>query len=505
MLQPGSMKLRSSASIAASLLLAVGTLFAGTRPHYGGTLRVQSRDSLTSADNIWMAPNSVLAQQLTNALFDRLVEIDANGQVRPSLAVAWKSDAQQRVWEFEIRPNVKLSDGNDLSMKMIAASLSKASIHWKVKAPTQHSITVETEAPSPDLLNLLSLPQNSIASTGDDKSMIGTGPFRLETFQAARRIVLAATDDYWGGRPYLDRVEITMGGSVREQLINRRVDPDDVVELSPDQARTIGYGAQQINAGIPVQRIAVSSPGDLYALVFFSAGAAPSPPTAASRTPVDDPRLREAIALTIDRVAISRVLLQKEDEAASSLLPQWMTGYAFLFDAPPDLEHARKLRNEAFHNAMVSIPLAYDSGDNVARAIAERIAVNAREANISLQVFGEKNLTLDTARNTSAQAVLVRMPLSSNSPAAALFDLGLRAETGRNEVSSASGAPETLFAVEHEMLAGFRIVPVAHVQQIYWLNPQVHDWTVPRAGGWRLSDVWVEPARASSSSAATTR
>jgi peptide/nickel transport system substrate-binding protein len=499
------MKLRYSASIAASLLLAVGTLFAGTRPHYGGTLRVQSRDSVTSPDNIWMTPNTVLAQQLANALFDRLVEIDANGQVRPSLAVAWKTDSQQRVWEFEIRPNVKLSDGSDLSARLVAASLSKASTHWKVTAPTQHSIIVETEAPSPNLLNLLSLPEYSVAATGDDKSTIGTGPFRLETFQAARRIVLTANDDYWGGRPYLDRVEITMGGSVREQLINRRLDPDDVVELSMDQARTIGYGAQQIVAGIPAQRLVVSSPADLYALVFSRAGAAPLPPTAASRMPVDDPRIREAIALTIDRGAISRVLLQKEDEAASSLLPQWMTGYAFLFDAPPDLERPRKLRNEAFHNAMVSLPLAYDSGDNVGRAIAERIAVNAREVNISLQVFGEKNLTLDTAHNTSAQAVLVRIPLSSNAPTAALSDLALRTEASKNEVSNTSGAPESLFAVEHEMLAGFRIVPVAHVQQIYWLSARVHDWTVPRSGGWRLSDVWVEGERATSSSAATLR
>src|SRR5439155_18675399 len=135
----------------------------------------------------------------------------------------------------------------------------------------------------------------------------------------------------------------------------------------------------------------------------------------AAKTFTDDARIREAIALTIDRTAISRVLLQKQAEAAPSLLPQWMTGYNFLFTSQPDIERARKLRNEAVRNGAVSISLAYDVGDNVSRAIAERIAVNAREANITLQTFGEKNLTLDSASNTSAQAVLVRMPLPAAS------------------------------------------------------------------------------------------
>lgn len=490
---------------AASLTLAACLATAGTRPHYGGTLRVQSRDSVVQIDNIFSAPNSVLRQQLAELLFDRLTRVDEGGAARTSLALSWKSDSGSRLWEFHLRTGVTFADGSPMVAADVVRCLSKAAPHWKITSSNPQTILIETETSTPLLPELLSLPEFSIFKTAGDEMMIGTGPFRVEAFQAARRIALAANDDYWGGRPYLDRVEITMGGSVREQLINRRLDQDDVVELSLDQARTIGYGAQS-SPGLPTQRLAATAPSDLYALVFFRAGAQPPPPTAASRTPSDDPRIREAIALTIDRGAISRVLLQRQAEPADSLLPQWMTGYAFLFQSQPDLERARKLRNEAYRNAMVSIPLAYDSGDNVARVIAERIAVNAREVNITLQTFGEKNLTLDSARNTAAQAVLVRLPMSSSSSASALFDLTVRTGLALPAPGTAGvNTAEWLYAAERDALPGFNVVPVAHVPQIYWLNPRVRDWAMPSSGGWHLTDVWIDGERQASTPAAVLR
>lgn len=500
------MKLRSLLSIAVSLSLFAHAAFAGTRPHYGGTLRVQSRDTVTSIDGIWTQPNTVLRQQLSYLLFDRLTTVDDHGAPLPSLAVSWKTDGQQRIWEFQLRKDATFSNGPTLTAADVINAISKAAPQWKVTAQTDR-VTIEAESATPHLPEILALPEFSITKTDTDGSILGSGPFRIDTFQAARRIVLTANDDYWGGRPYLDRVEITMGGSVREELINRRLDVDDVAELSLDQARTIGFGAQSSAAGIGAQRLVVSQASDLYALVFFRAPATAAPLTSPTKAPTDDPRIREAIALTIDRTAISRVLLQKQAEAATALLPQWMTGYEFLFSTPPDLESARKLRADAFRNTPVSIPLAYDAGDNVARAIAERIAVNAHEANITLQTFGEKNLTLDSAINTGAQAVLVGLPLSSSAPVAALIDLDMRSGLPPSIISQAAASAnlEALYAAERAALEGFRIIPVAHVPQIYWLNPRVRDWTIPSNGGWRLQDVWVEGERPVSSPAAILR
>src|SRR5881628_2328812 len=122
-LRPKSMKLPFLASIAASGLLLTATSIAGTRPHYGGTLRIQSRDSVTSLDDIYAAPNTVLKQQLAENLFNRLTRIDESGNPLPALATAWKSDQQQRVWEFQLRSDVIFSNGAMLTSGDVVQSI----------------------------------------------------------------------------------------------------------------------------------------------------------------------------------------------------------------------------------------------------------------------------------------------------------------------------------------------------------------------------------------------
>ena len=63
----------------------------------------------------------------------------------------------------------------------------------------------------PDLLEQLALPASAIFRKSDAGAMIGTGPFRITAWEPGRRLTLAAFDDYWGGRPYLDAVAIEFG------------------------------------------------------------------------------------------------------------------------------------------------------------------------------------------------------------------------------------------------------------------------------------------------------
>ena len=59
-----------------------------------------------------------------------------------------------------------------------------------------------------------------------------------------------------------------------------------------------------------------------------------------------DPRFTQALSLAIDRAAIVNVLLQRQGEPAGSLLPQWLSGYAFLFPAEVNVVDAKKIRAE---------------------------------------------------------------------------------------------------------------------------------------------------------------
>jgi len=69
---------------------------AGTRPRYGGTARVQVKETLTSLDVIAGKPGTSLRQELAMLIFDRLIQLDEHGAPQPGLAETWTPDPQHR-------------------------------------------------------------------------------------------------------------------------------------------------------------------------------------------------------------------------------------------------------------------------------------------------------------------------------------------------------------------------------------------------------------------------
>src|SRR2546425_4347839 len=160
-----------------------------------------------------------------------------------------------------------------------------------------------------------------------------------------------------------------MGVIPQQQLIDLELGKADIVEPGPDQVRLASQSGGKTWSSLPVESLALVSLRD--------------------RPAVQEARLRQAMAFSIDRAAIWSVLLQRQGEVAGGLLPQWLSGYAFLFSTPVDLERAKQLRSEVSATQRASrgpIRVAYDFNDSLARSVAERIAVNAREAGIAAQV-----------------------------------------------------------------------------------------------------------------------
>jgi len=453
---------------ASSLLLCLGAAGA-TRPHYGGRLRVEMQAAPNSLDPTAperYAPYAVARARIAELTFDRLVRLDANAQPQPQLATAWQHDAGYKRWEFQLRPGVKLHDGSPLTPQIVAEALAAANFAWRVRA-TADTVIVESDSPLPGLLADLATTRYSIVKRDGDR-LIGSGPFRLAQWQPGQRAALTASEDYWGGRPYLDGVEIQMGRSLRDQQIDLQTGRADVVEVAPDQVR------RSAQAGL---RVAQSQPVDLVALVFT-----PGAPAA------DDARRREALARSLDRAAIATVLLQRQGEPAASLLPQWMSGYAFLFPAAPDLARARQLRAEL--PAALPLTLAFDSADPLGQAIAERIALDAREAGLTVRAFGE----MMSARPGNADVRLVRVRLGSPDPGAALAEAAAALDLAPPARGAGLADPQQLYESERALLEDFRVVPLFHLPEACALSPRVHDWKEEPAGDWRLEDVWVEGA-----------
>jgi peptide/nickel transport system substrate-binding protein len=298
---------------------------------------------------------------------------------------------------------------------------------------------------------------------------VGSGGFRVTAWEPGKRASLAANDDYRGGRPFVDSIEIQMGRPARERLLDVELGKTDFAEIAPEQARAAA------DRGVRVSR---SQQDELLALVFPIAGDGK-----------DDARVREAIARAVDRAAIVNFILQKEGESAGGLLPQWSSGTAFLFSTAADARGAKEIWSQIAGSPR--LVLGYDSADSLEKSVAERVVVNAREAGISLAL---KN----TAMGAPAGMRLMRLRMSSREPRLALagFLEQLAPMTGIDAATLSNVAsPQEIYDRERAIVESYRVIPLVWLPQVYGLSSRVRDWKAPAAGeNWPLADVWLEEA-----------
>jgi len=452
--------------LAAVSLLALGA-HAATRPRYGGTMRIETRASLVSYDPA-VTPSfdaaDALRDRIAELVFDRLVTIDASGRPQPALATSWQADPDQRRWIFELRSGVLLHDGNPLPARLIAAALSAVHPNWRVTVQSSgnnESLAIISPDPQPNLPAELACAQNSIVARDSAGALTGSGPFRMQDWQPGRKATLVANSDYWGGRPFLQSIEITMGRSFRDQALDYRLERVDIIEVSPELARR---GAQE------GEHVDISAAVDVLGIFFPDA---------------NTPHLRQALSLALDRSAIQAVILQRQGEAAGGLLPRWMSGYAFLFPQKAVLDRARQ---ERASSESTNVTLAFDANDPLQRAIADRVAVNARDAGLTVQTFPESS----NAHAPATAARLGTIHLQSVSTSVALS--AVAEQLGRSDKQQPGATPEAQYAAERALLQESRFVPVVSLGEAYAVAPRLRGWQLRRDGEWSLADVWIQEA-----------
>jgi peptide/nickel transport system substrate-binding protein len=426
------MRLRGWLWLALSSLLLSGFLTGAVRPRYGGTLTVE----LSNADGR-------RSNALSIPIAERLVRLNSRGEIEPVLAVAWQHDPDYKRWRFSLRPKVTFHDGEALTGASAAPSLL-AALKPKygdvsIEAGGQ-AVEVKAEHPMPDLLEALALPGAEILRNSDPSAPIGTGPFRVTASEPGRRLTLASFDDYWGGRPYLDGVAIELGATRGHA---------DLFDIPVGPARRI------LPEGLATWS---SAPRTLVAITSTNA----------------DPALLQALALAIDRTPVVNVLAQHKGEPAFSLLPQWLSGYAFLFQSTPDVIRAKQLVSQLRPSTMI---LSYPANDPFLRSVAERVALNARDAGIAIQ----------PAASNSGNLRLMEFPLESTD---AVHEL-LRIAPQPNPPDLAK--PESLYRLERSLLDEHRIIPLVHLRETYGIAPRVH-FQKPGADSFELhlEDAWVD-------------
>lgn len=395
---------------ASIVFIASVTLNAASRPRYGGTLRVEisaTLNNLDPADIPAVAAELAAKARLIPSVFETLVRLDESGKPQPCLATSWTHDATRKRWVFSIRSNVRLHNGTP----------------W---LPPGGVIEAPDDKPIDQILREMSRPWNAIVVREADGSLVGTGPFRINRWESQKSATLAANETYWNGRPYLDTVEIQMGRDLRTEQQDLELGKADVIEGALGSAST--------------------PPDQVIALAF-------EPRVSAA--------VREAISLAIDRETIRRVLLKDRGQISAALLPQWLSGYSFLFAAARDVPRARQLATAAG-----PLSFGYDRQDTALRAIGERISVNAMEAGIALR----------PAAGMSDVRLLV-LPVASRDELSVLadFEAILKAPPISNAIP---------YDAEKALLDGFRAVPLFHVTRGWATSSKLENWP-------DLPNVWI--------------
>ncbi len=428
--------------LALSSLLLSSSLTGAVRPRYGGALTVELSTVAALSEYALSIP-----------ITETLVRAGSQGEIQPVLAVAWQHDPDFKRWRFSLRPKVTFHDGQALTaasaVPSLLAILKQKYSEVSIEAGGQ-ALVVESDDAMPDLLGDLALPDAAIFRKSDASPLIGTGPFRVTAWDPGRRLALAAFDDYWGGRPYLDSVEIEFGAARGHA---------DLFDIPAGPARRI----------LPESLATWSSePRVLVAIIATNA----------------DPVLLQALALTIDRAPIANVLAQHKGDAAFGLLPQWLSGYEFLFQSTPDVARARQLIAQLHLGPM---SLSYPPNDLFLRSVAERVALNARDAGITIQPVP-----------ANGGLRLIEWPLESTDAANELKRIAEQMGAGDRAKQMDPSKPEALYQLDRSLLDDHRIVPLVHLTETYGIAPRVH-FQAPASGqtadpfALHLEDAWVGP------------
>lgn len=280
-------------------------------PVYGGHLRV----ALEGETNNWLPGrgNHVAPAALTvaMALFDPLVRLDHEGQFRPYLAESLTPNDQFDQWTMRLRAGVLFHDGTVLDADAIKwnfdnlhkrqGSVTFGSIRDIDRVEVVDQLTViyyltRSVVPFPDMLSRAvgwPVSPTAVQRHGEEAGLypVGTGPFELVSWRRDDRLELKRNDNYWReGLPYLDSITF-------------RPLPDEDARLASLISGDMDV-IQTLRQHI-VDRMRRMAGIHLYEQVGNSSGSAIFN---AQRPPVDDARIRQALAWALDPEALVEVL-----------------------------------------------------------------------------------------------------------------------------------------------------------------------------------------------------
>ncbi|MEO8241087.1 MAG: ABC transporter substrate-binding protein [bacterium] len=320
-------------------LSATGTAHAEKVFHRANDLSFGGSESIDP-----LSPNRFY--EVTDLLYDRLMRQGPDGSAVPALALSWQSNDTATEWTLKLRPGVKFHDGSDFDATDVKYSLERINdpalespvaavlgIISEVEVIDPLTVKIKLSTPHSGIPLLLydyrvrMIPDGSgptIGTTG-----IGTGPFKLASYDPESTTELVANPDYWDGAPKLDRITFTAipDSEARNQaMLAGQLDYNG---LTRDQ-----MPLYQDNPKFTVQKY---PSGSWFGIAFISDAA-----------PLDDPRVRKALRIAVDRQAMLNLAVGEGNGEVTCDSPVMKTDpYRANLNCPQDIDGAKKLLADA--------------------------------------------------------------------------------------------------------------------------------------------------------------
>ncbi|MDQ4052478.1 MAG: ABC transporter substrate-binding protein [Actinomycetota bacterium] len=307
----------------------------------GDTVRIvlpEEPPTLEPCESSLTSTGVVVRSNITEPLVER---DPTSGELNPLLATEWEQSSETE-WTFKLREDVTFSDGTPFDAEAAAYSLERAvnsdlgcnvegyvfgDVDLGIEVVDATTLTVSTPEPDPILPLRISFVEIVPTSTSDTEKVrepIGTGPYRIDSWEAGQKLTLAANPEYWGDAPAYDEAtyEWRSEGTVRAAMVLND-EADVATNIGPDD------GA-----------------GDTA--IFYPNNETTALRMQSTTPPLDDIRVRQAINYAIDREGLTESLFAGDAVAAAQLVPEGVVGHnSELEPWPTDMAEAETLLAEA--------------------------------------------------------------------------------------------------------------------------------------------------------------
>ncbi|MBI4498470.1 MAG: ABC transporter substrate-binding protein [Chloroflexi bacterium] len=349
-----------------------GTTPVDESPKRGGTLKVALPYDLTQYDPL--SGSAATLVQLKNAVWAGLIGTDQQdrSKIANQLAASWEFNSDKTAMSFKLRPNLQWHDGKPLTADDVVYSLLRYNAPPKgastgrgacargamksVRAVDAQTVEITLPAPSNSFLACLSsgfimmmpkhivepIDQGTYRDLDPEREMIGSGPFKVKAHTTDSTWELVRNDSYFlEGRPYLDGVTEYIMPDATARIAALRTGQVHILptfpSLTPSEADDL-----KRSLGDQVRVEEYYSPGigrHTYNIL---------------RPPFNDPKLRQAVELAIDRWEMIDVIGQGKGKVSHPfdyqpwIMPyeEWIQKPGYRKDKTQDLAEARRLIKE---------------------------------------------------------------------------------------------------------------------------------------------------------------